>query len=219
MKRYEVGGGRYLSVSDEMKGKMLGIVSINTSPSMNEMCLRNRKIVGSICASCYSFQKEAWLPSCRGAWQENGRVLSERVLRDKDIPIFNYRVIRVNAQGDFINGIHYRNIVKIVEANPASIFSIFTKNLRVIRGVGLVKLDNLVYVYSALMKDVERVVKPNGFSKTFSVYTRKYIREHKGIELNCAGRSCFRCMVCYSHNGISRVNELVKWSGDSIKED
>jgi len=217
MKRYEVGG-RYLRVSDEMKGKMLGMVSINTSPNMNVMCLRNRKIKGSICASCYSFQSEAYLPKCRDAWTENGRVLSDKIIKDRDIPIFNYRVIRVNAQGDFINRVHYRNIIKIVEMNPASMFSIFTKNLKVIRGVGLVKLDNLVYVYSALMKDRLKINKPEGFNKTFSVYTRKYIRENSGIELNCAGRSCMKCMVCYSDNGVERVNELVKWSGDRVKE-
>ena len=45
--------------------------------------------------------------------------------------------------------------------------------------------------------------------KVFTVYTKDYIEEHH-IEINCGAKACLRCMLCYKHNDVKYINEVLK---------
>lgn len=209
--------GNYFGITNEMTGKMSGMWSLNTSPSVNPFCLKMRKNPKYICKSCYTKSSEARWKETRAAWSHNSAVLSSRLLRDKEIPLLMAHksapeIFRFQAHGDLMNGTHYKNLLLIAEANPERMFALWTKNLPVIKRVGLRKLPNLIYIYSTPELDNLNPVKPQGFEKVFdkvfSVYSSKFIKLNN-ISINCQ-KYCYTCRICYSRNDTVFINEKIK---------
>lgn len=206
--------GQTFGITNEMSGKMEGMYSLNTSANINPFCLKMRECAGVICKSCYTKGKEKMHTACHTAWVNNYHVLSENVLKDRELPIINQQVFRFDAHGELVNRIHYKNLIKIAEANPRTMFALWTKHLAVINAGGLIRLDNLINVFSVYNLNETKPKRPKGFDKVFAVYSRPFIREHADIKINCA-KSCNDCRLCYEKNDVPRVNELIKYSGDS----
>jgi hypothetical protein len=214
--RHYLSTGKYLVITDEMSGKMKGMWSLNTSPSINPFCLKMRACENAICKSCYSKISEARFKNSKQAWINNYHVLSSSILRTKDIPIFKQDIFRLQAHGDLVNRTHYKNLIKIVEANPQTTFVLWTKNLPVIYKDGIIKLPNLIYVYSTPQLNDMYPILPYGFDRVFSVYTRAFVKENK-VRINCA-LHCDSCRKCYSRtSGATHINELIKSNGRSGK--
>lgn len=204
--------GNYFKISGFMSDKMEGIRSLNTSHILNINCQKNRTDKKTICTHCYSYTSEKRYKASHELWKLNYKVLSTHNLSLNEVPILSSKdtLFRFNAHGDLINRIHYNNLIKIVKVNPKVNFAIWTKNLEVIyRGKGLIKVDNLQYIYSDLyLNNFNDPIIPEGFNKIFRVYTTKAIRE-KGIEVNCS-KHCITCQICYKQNNIQVINEQIK---------
>ena len=210
-KQINLNNGQYFKISGKMSGKMESIRSLNTSHILNLNCQENRKNKNTICSSCYSYVSEKRYKNSSKLWQHNYQVLSTCTLKDNETPILkNDEIFRFNAHGDIINRVHYNNLIKIVKKNPTVKFALWTKNLKVIyKGKGLIKLDNLQYIYSDLyLNNLDSPEIPDGFDKIFRVYTTKTVRENN-IKINCS-QNCFECQLCYNKNKITIINEKIK---------
>lgn len=209
--RHYLSTGKHIVITDQMDGKMEGMWSLNTSPSINPFCLKMRQSKNAICKSCYSKISEARFKNSKQAWINNYHVLSSSILRAKDIPIFKQDIFRLQAHGDLVNRTHYKNLMKIVEANPQTIFALWSKHLAVINKGGIIKLPNLIYVYSTPQLNCLTPVRPTGFDRAFSVYTRPFAEAYK-VQINCA-LHCDSCRICYRRGDPVFIRELIKSNG------
>jgi hypothetical protein len=180
--------GGFYNVTDTMQGKMKGMWSLNTSAEHNPFCMAMRKNPDNICSHCYSKTTERRWKNCEKAWTNNMEVLSKRLLTAKEIPILNLKCFRFSAHGDLVNRTHYKNLIQIVEANPQTIFTIWTKNMAVINKGGVLVRDNFIHIHSTPHMNVLVPTKPKGFDKVFSVYTRPFVKEH-GVKINCGAKN------------------------------
>ena len=204
--------GKVLTVS-ELGGKMTGVNAISTSVLLNPFCQKMRETDGMICQSCYARTGENMYEGARNGWQANYHLLSSRLLKVKEIPHINASVFRFQSHGELINRTHYKNLIKIADANPQTMFGFWTKNLAVIKRGGLIKRDNIVYVFSSFKKNVLNPVVPKGFDKVFTVFNRPFLAKHPEVNINCSSK-CNECRLCYSKNDVVFVNEKIKYSGD-----
>jgi hypothetical protein len=192
-------------VTPKMTGKMFGLRSINVSPLANPFCLAMAKL-NVICVSCYSQRLEKLYGATKEngrsgkvlAWVKNGKVLSKRLLKDSEVPVFrSVRPCRFDAHGELHNRIHLFNYIQIAEANPHVPMALWTKRLDLTKGA-LKQLDNLVYVYS--VPEVNKLHRklPAGFHKVFTVVSRQFTRERNLDNLVNCGKHCAECLKCYS---------------------
>jgi len=212
MGKIYLNNGQYYGVTTKMQGKMAGMYSLNTSPEVNPFCIRMRQIEGLICKSCFTKTTERRWERCHIAWVNNYRVLTENRLKSDELPVIRKDIFRFQAHGDLGNRTHYLNLISIAEANPKTTFALWTKRLEVVKRGGVVKLSNLIYIYSTPKLNDLNPILPEGFDKVFSVYTRPFTQEHN-IAINCGARCCNECRKCYEHNDIVFVNEYIKYNG------
>ena len=194
------------------EGKMAGLYSINTSALDNENCMVRSEVKGSICDKCYHIREMKRKPAMAKAFSRNSDLLSQRELEIHEIPIMPFTNMRVASGGDFINLQHLDNIMKIVELNPNTLFTIFTKEVRLCQAYfnrhG--KLPNLIMVYSVFMRNRLRNPKlPKWFDKTFRCLDRDFIRDNGLWGLVNCHRQCYDCMACYDQNDTtSHITEV-----------
>jgi hypothetical protein len=212
MGKHILSNGEELTIS-ELSGKMKGINALSTSVMLNPFCFDMYCKEGMICQSCYARSGEYQYEGARNGWLTNYRLLSESLLKAKDIPHINASIFRFQSHGELINRTHYKNLIRIAEANPDTMFGFWTKNLKVIRKGGLIKRDNIVYVFSSFKKNVLNPVVPEGFDKVFTVFNRPFLAKHPEVDINCT-QQCNTCRLCYSKNDVIFVNEKIKYSGD-----
>ena len=217
MRKIYLQNGEYYGLTDMMTGKMTGMWSLNTSPSANPFCQKMQKNPKYICKSCYSRTSEARWKGAGAAWAHNSAVLGSRRLGDSEVPdMTRFKVMpdifRFSAHGDLMNETHYKNLILIAKANPQVMFALWTKRAEIVRKVGNPRLTNMLHIYSTPVINKFRPIKPRGFDKVFTVYTRPFVRAN-GIEINCGARECLTCRLCYTHNSIVWVNELIKANG------
>ena len=188
-------------------GKMQGIPSINSSPLGNPFCVAMAQDEDNICSSCYSQRLCQIRPSADKRFREQGETLSTI---DKEEIVFPAELrtttnVRIHSHGEIINQRHADNLLYIVQENPHTLFTWFTKrkNLvnRSIKENG--KPDNLILIYSEPAKNAGTAFVPEHFDKVFMV-TKK-----PTLGFICKGR-CIDCMVCYSHNDRTLVSEKQK---------
>lgn len=208
----KLNNDNYFKISGQMTGKMVKIRSLNTSHSLNLHCQLNRENKNSICSHCYSYVSEKRYKRSNSMWALNYNILSTHVLSDNEVPKLRKsdEIFRFNGHGDLINRVHYNNLIKIVKKNPKVRFALWTKNLKVInKGKGIVKLDNIQYVYSDLyLNNLDIPIVPDGFNKLFRVYDTKTLKDNS-IKVNCPN-SCFKCQLCYEQNDTKVVIEKIK---------
>ncbi len=195
-----------INISRLLGGKMTGIPAISTASLDNDFCKKMSKIDGSVCQKCYGIRTEKIYPNSYKSYSQNSRVLMS----------VNYRpsaiyddVVRFNAFGELYNGLHFKNLCKLAEYNPETIFVLWTKRYKLVQANIEHKPDNLLLVYSSPCLDKPMNKPPKHFNKVFNVFTKEYIKDNN-IDINCGAKSCKKCMMCYSRNNITVINEKVK---------
>ena len=201
--------GLWYQTTDKMDGKMAGMKSLNTSPSCNPFCQSMQKVGKYICSSCYSNNTEKRWKDAKKSWENNFHVLSNHALEEGELVGTKAEIYRFSAHGDLGSRIHYENLVRIAEYNPKTTFALWTKNHSVIRQGGVIELPNLIHIYSTPNLNEPNPVVPDGFDRSFSVYTYDFAMEN-GIDVNCGAKNCLSCRLCYEHNDVEYVNEIIK---------
>lgn len=203
----------------KMMGKLRGIRSINTSPIDNPFCNKMAKNVHSICHYCYSRNmiENGYRASCRPAWKRMSELLSSDILDESEItPCLKANYIRFNAHGELFNLIHLENLIQIAKVNSHANCTLFTKRQDILTQLKQKIPDNMMVVYSNPLINSPLTEKdiPKNVNKIFNVFTLKYVLEHPEIKINCSGKRCLECKICYSKNKIKIINEIAKkWKG------
>lgn len=189
-------------------GKMDGIFSINTTTTNNKFCQQMAK-TSEICKGCYAQRYEKLRPGLVKALERN-----EEIFVDKDFQVENipFKIIRFHSFGELINRTHLNNIIKLVLSNPDTHFTLWTKRVNIIHAYlndGGIIPSNLKLIYSNPSLNNERKTPPKGFHSVFNVFESKFIKENE-IDINCGGKSCKDCMLCYTFNNVKVINEKKK---------
>lgn len=189
-------------------GKLTGIKSINTSTVNNEFCKAMAKSSDSICSKCYANRYEKMRPALANKLDYNSRLLSENILHWDILPVFIDRFIRVDSFGELINTTHFKNILNIALKNPEVIITLWTKRIGLVQTVlkNREKPDNLILIYSSSIIGKQAKL-PQNFDKVFTVYP-KTVKNQDYI--NCSGKSCISCQLCYTKNDVKFINEIQK---------
>ena len=105
----------------EMKGKMLGMCSLSTSPLVNSRCSDRAKDLNSVCHRCFGRTAMEYKRTCAEKFSINGNVLSDHVIPVNEWPVIlksAYPEIRIESFGDVINVIHAINYFNLCKRNP-----------------------------------------------------------------------------------------------------
>lgn len=198
------------------KSKLDGFYSLNTSTLNNEFCKKmfSSAIDDLICVDCYAKTLEKrFFKGKTDKLDINARILSNNILLWDHVPYYPVlSVLRIHSLGELINDIHFINIILLAKKNSHCTISLWTKRPDIIKRVlksGYDKPTNLILIYSnpRVNMDVEIKV-PEFFDKVFSNYTKDFIKQNN-VDVNC-NRTCKDCMICYQHNDIEQIKELVK---------
>lgn len=189
-------------------GKMAGISSINTSTLQNDFCSKMR-VTDSICGNCYAASLSKMRPTMEQAITKN-HFLATRDILQRELPIINARYFRFHSIGELINSQHFENLLAIVENNPLTTFSLWTKRKDIINKVlkNRAKPLNFILIYSSIELN-KQAKKPRHFDKVFTVYIKKTATDQQKAAINCNSK-CMDCLLCYSHNDVINVNEFRK---------
>lgn len=187
-------------------GKMENIPSINTSTLNNSFCAKMRE-TDSVCKSCYAARYEKMRPALVDALNSNND-LFERILRSDELPRLNHAIFRFDSFGELHNAIHLQNYFAIAEKNPETIFALWTKRKDIVKKLlkSIAKPINMILIYSSI--EIGKISKlPKRFDKVFTAHKRKSVKPD--VTINCQD-SCNDCRLCYSHNDVVYINELLK---------
>lgn len=205
-----------------MTGKLEDIVSLSTTCKANPLCQEMMKHEEFICSRCFADSTtdryvylEEWLES-------NYKILTERVLDFDELPEVFTLMCRIESFGDLAPGeagvIQAINYLNFCKRNKYVNIAWWTKHpgqiKKAFERIGMKKPKNLKIVYSSPMIDHEvkweDMVKVYPFIDiVFTVFSKEYIKKN-GIEINCGGRSCKHCKICYFRNNIHQVREMEK---------
>ena len=188
-------------------GKMTGIQSINTSTIDNAFCSKMRA-TDSVCSKCYAARYESFRKPLHEALVRNSKALSESILPVSELPYFNSTIVRFDSFGELINERHLKNLANIARKNDHAVFTLWTKQKKLVSDTfkSFEKPSNLILIYSSPVINQE-ARKPAHFDKVFTVFDKKTAQS---VEINCGSKSCVNCQICYSHNNIQSVREVLK---------
>jgi len=192
----------------KMTGKLEGIPALNTNSltCAFRLKLRKKNEKKYVCDYCYSRQMLKGIrKSCVKAWQNNSDILSGCILPESILPVFNSKFVRLSAHGELINDIHYQNYINIMKLNKNTMFALWTKRKDIVKKYPKVK--NCIYIYSSIC--INEMKDDCFFDKIFTVYDKNYAKENN-ININCSGKRCIECQLCYTKNKTRYINELVK---------
>ena len=186
-----------------MSGKLEGFRSVSTNTLTNDFCIKmNQGKKETICSHCYSHAMlSTYRKSTATALQRNSDLLSARVLKTEEIPLFKVgEAVRFSAHGELINGIHMRNYVKIAELNPQAVFTLWTKRRDIVSQYckRCPVPDNLIFIYSNPKLNDVMTTPPRFFHRTFN-----NVDTHP--DENCTGQQCKDCMICYTIDHPTKV--------------
>ena len=202
--------------------KMQGMQSLSTSPLENKECIRRKEQKGTICYKCFSFRQLNRQKNTREKLSRNTALLCHEVLPWEALPVIDADIFRLEAFADLQSVQQALNYINICRKNPESLFTIWTKNhyylFYALVFSGCKKPENLIVIYSSpvINKVAENMLKlyrlPDGsqlIDKIFTVYTKTYAAD-KNININCGAKNCRSCKLCYCHNNIKFISELLK---------
>lgn len=200
--------------------KLQGISSISSSVHDNLFCKCRQAIVNCICAFCYAYNQQSYQT---GLKEHN--ILNGIILRNILIPIEMFKslvilfaYLRIESFGDVANVIQARNYIRIIKAFPEKRCAIWSKNINIWKQAFDIegKPENCTFVFSSSELNKETVIDREKYpfvDHTFTVYTKKYIKEHN-IIINCGGRKCMECILakknCYYRNTEFSIREEKK---------
>jgi len=194
-----------------MTGKLEGLKSISSNTVTNDYCIKqyNSNNEDNICTKCYSnIMLNSYRKNMQSPLQSNSNMLSSNILSDNQLPIIMDAFFRFNAHGELINDIHLTNLVNITLKNPSCNFALWTKQNGLIKKYfdNNPKPSNLILIYSnpKINSIMDKI--PKHFDKTFNnVLSTDFVDQQ-----NCTGQQCKTCLLCYKHNSITKIVEMVK---------
>lgn len=198
----------------KMNGKMEGMLSLSTSVLENPHCKERRKQGNSICKHCFAASQMKCFKSMIKCFKENTEILTSQLFSIDEMPVINALYFRFEAFGDLINETQVINYFNICKKNPNVKFALWTKNPWIIERAinqGEAKPENLQIVLSSpiLNKAIEEkaIARYNFIDKVFTVYDKK---TSENISINCGGKKCLSCGLCYNKNETRYINEILK---------
>lgn len=210
--KHTLKDGSQLHITEKHGGKMSGMQSISTNVLTNKRCNIRRKIPGSICEHCYAARQLHYRTNNAAAYENNGNILSSRILDDDEIPYLNSRIFRIEAFGDTINTVHAVNYLKMVLKNKNTFFGWWTKNVdyleSAINFLGLTP-DNMPDNVNIIVSSV-RVGETMDISKLWYVDKVFTVHDNADRPINCGTKKCIECRLCYSKNAVEYIDELIK---------
>jgi len=196
-----------IHVTKVMTGKMLDMWSINAGNT--KRCKKRAKNKKSICFKCYNWRFLARYLNAKTCFERNTKALSKRILSPEELPTLDIDCIRLDAYGELKNSIHFMNLIKICEKNPDTFHVLWTKEVDYVKEIldNYPKPKNLRLIYSSPIINV-RAKLPEYFDKVFTVYDEEGAKK---VKINCGGKLCRACMICYDpKNRTIYVNEYLK---------
>lgn len=199
-------------------GKMSGMISLSTSCELNPRCVKRSKISGNVCEKCFAFTQFKRYTNNRPKYERNTKALTTQDIKAEDVPLLNALMFRFESFGDLINMQQLKNYFTIAKKNPKTKCALWTKNPDIIAKAikaGHEKPKNLVIVYSSPAMDketpIDQIQKKYPFvDKTFTVYSKEYLKDKPKSFVNCGGKQCLQCGVCYKKTGCNTIREKVK---------
>lgn len=201
-------------------GKMEGMMSVSTCCLENPMCLKRQKIKGSICEHCFAASLQTMYKDLYSKDVENIELWAKNPIDIKDIPKTNATWFRLESFGEIFSTTHLENYMKLVEKNPETRFTLYTKNYKVALDYFREHKcpENFTLMVSSLYMNKRINLMPfyatgafsPGQCKVFTVFDYNYLVEHPEVKINCGSRSCLGCGRCYSKNETVEVNEILK---------
>lgn len=195
-------------------GKMAGINSLSTSCLENPYCQARHKNKKLVCHECYSFAQLEYRKNNAEKLFFNYLFFNNYELTKEDIPYINDNIFRVEAFGDAASVTAVNNYYMFAKKNKHCTFAAWTKNLDLYALAGA-KPKNFILVYSipeinrleATTKAFFDLIKRQYpfVDKIFAVFTKDFAHDH-GIVINCGGKNCLPCQICYHKNRGYRKN-------------
>lgn len=200
-------------------GKMLGMSSYSTACTMCKACIKAHNTDNdlSVCKHCYSFRMLKRYKALREKLERNYEFITQTEIQLADVPFINTAIFRFEAFGDLANAVQFRNYVLIALANENTTFTLWTKRPYVIENAfssyDIPKPKNLIIVYSEPI--INKAWTEPDYTSIRKIYPfiDKVFTVHNGdtdININCGARKCAECRLCYSHNDVHIINELLK---------
>lgn len=194
-------------------GKMSGMVSLSTSPILNETCQKRHAMGESVCSKCFALRQTAFKKELTAKLERNHYVLTTRIIPMKEWPVVPNGIARFESFGELNNVTQLHNYFNCCNANKHTTFTLWTKNIFILNEAcaqGLRKPKNIIIVQSSLLLNTPVKPQHEWVDKVFTVYTKNYVKEH-GVNINCGERQCIVCRKCYSkRNNVEHINELVR---------
>ena len=194
-----------IKFTEHKAGKLEFLASLSTS--FADFCFKAQLNPDNVCFECYGINHQKCFKSMVPFLERNTKHLTKRIPFN-EIPILNYKTVRFNSFGEIHNKNHLANLVKIAEKNPTTQFTLWTKRYNITEGYfnGHKKPDNFILIYSSMK--VNKALDVDKYShndKVFTVYSKD-----QNVNINCGGRKCATCMLCYTYNKTKYVNEHLK---------
>lgn len=195
----------------KMTGKLEGFKAISSNTVTNPYCIKQFNCGNSdnICTKCYSHTMlNSYRKNMQPALERNSQLLASEILPNDQLPVILEAFFRFNAHGELINITHLTNLVNIASKNPHCNFALWTKQNNLIQEYFATnaKPSNLILIYSNPKIGKILSKPPKYFDKTFNnVAMDQFVNEQ-----NCTGQKCKDCLLCYKHNGINTIVEMVK---------
>lgn len=201
-----------LKVSYSMTGKMTDIPSLSTCALDIDTCIARHNNPNTICSHCYAMTTLKRYKGLRENARHNAGLLKD-IMPIEDLPKVNAAFFRFESFGEIFCANQVVNYFNICRINPNTSFALWTKNPGYIAKaikMGYEKPDNLQIVISSpfLNHEVKNVW--DFADRTFTVYSKAYLKEHDLDEtnfINCGSRDCLGCNQCYRKNGAKVIRE------------
>ncbi len=202
-----------LHISENMTGKMSGILSISTLCLNNPRCIARMKSGENVCAHCFAAVTTSRYKALRENCAENTDNLSAGLIPGANLPHFKKTValVRFESFGDLVNVAHARNYIRIAKLNPHVHFALWTKNPDILAEAIAIdgKPENLMTIQSSLKLDTPEQPAGDFIDKVFTVYRPETIDAEK-ININCGARDCASCAECYLDKAVKEIREKLK---------
>lgn len=196
--------------------KLDGLISISTSKDMNKLCKARALVEGGVCSRCYV--NHFMFPSVEKNLTANYELLHERVFSPEEwesglnIGYVPSGLARIESFGDVDSIIQAANYINIIRAFPGLQWGIWSKSLHIwmkaFEQYG--KPDNCTFVYSSFLLNRYSTI-PTEYMKyidhLFTVYDKQHVMS---ADINCGGRSCKECRLCYRKDSVFHIHEQLK---------
>ena len=206
----------------EHTGKLKGLESLSTLKTINQLCLHYSQIGGAVCFHCYVNKYLKMYSQLEYSLLYNTLILKYTELQPQQLLNINAKYFRFESFSDLHNMTHLKNLIKIAKYNNGVNFGLWSKNYNLIlsylKNYKMPKNINLI-ISSIFLNGVisenycNRLLKTGNIKKeqlkVFTVYDKKTI-EHDNIIINCGGKSCLNCGLCYRKNKTMFLNEVLK---------